>query len=208
MYCPRCGSANTDTTKFCRQCGLGLTQVSSYVATGGTAQLTPANAQEPSPLAQITATYTPKQKMVLTILFLVFLPGLLAVMSDIIGVAGLLVPVAGVFMCIGIPWAVIHFRNQARLLEQQRWHAQMQMQQMPMGLPVPPLAQPVQQYLQPPMQQQVPVLIHAPVQHPYAQQPVYQAPPVPTNPPNTNPLGTAPGSIIEDETKRLPDQKG
>ena len=36
MYCPRCGSPNTDTIKFCRQCGLALQQVTGYVASGGT----------------------------------------------------------------------------------------------------------------------------------------------------------------------------
>lgn len=39
MYCPRCGSQNTETTKYCRQCGLPLQQVSGYVATGGTGAL-------------------------------------------------------------------------------------------------------------------------------------------------------------------------
>ena len=40
MYCPRCGSPNPDATKFCRQCGLALTQLTGYVASGGTAVLT------------------------------------------------------------------------------------------------------------------------------------------------------------------------
>lgn len=200
MYCPRCGTPNPETTKFCRQCGLGLTQVSSYVATGGTAQLTPGTPSPVSPIAQITAGYTPKQKMVLSILCLVFLPGFLAIMSDSIGFAGALVPAAGIFMCIGIPWAVIHFRNQQRMLEQQQWHAQMQMQQMHPGMPMLPLAPPVQQYLQPPIPQPLP--------QPYAPQPVYQTPQAvsQTNPPNTNPLGTAPSSVIEDETRRLQNQ--
>lgn len=208
MYCPRCGAPNPETTKFCRQCGLGLTQVSSYVSTGGTAQLTQGTPAPVSPLAQITAGYTPKQKMVLSILCLIFLPGFLAIMSDIIGFADALVPVAGIFMCIGIPWAVIHFRNQQRLLEQQQWQAQMQMQQMPMSMPMPPLAPPVQQYLQPPLQQPVQMPGQQPFQQPYAPQPVYQAPQAGPqhNPPNTNPLGTAPSSVTEDETRRLQNQ--
>jgi hypothetical protein len=206
MFCPRCGAPNPETTKFCRQCGLGLTQVSSYVSTGGTAQLTPSTPSPASPIAQITATYTPKQKMILSILCLIFLPGFLAVMSDFIGLADALVPVAGIFMCIGIPWAVIHFRNQQRLLDQQQWQAQMQMQQMQMGVPLPPIAPPVQHYLQPPTQQ--PVQMPVQQSQAYVPQPVYHAPqPAPQpNTPNTNPLGTAPGSIIEDETRRLQNQ--
>ena len=204
MFCPRCGSPNPETTKFCRQCGLGLTQVSSYVATGGTGQLTPPPAGAASPLAQLTAGYTPKQKMVLAILCLVFLPGMVAIMTDPFGVDGFFVPLAGLLMCVGIPWAVIHFRNQARLLEQQHWQAQMQMNQFPQGMPVPP-AQP---YLQAPQQPPIQTPVAPPYQQPYAAQPVYQppSPARPENPPNTNPLGTAPGSVIEDETRRLRSQ--
>ena len=36
MYCAGCGAPNTDTTKFCRLCGLPLTQLADYVASGGT----------------------------------------------------------------------------------------------------------------------------------------------------------------------------
>jgi hypothetical protein len=206
MFCPRCGAPNPETTKFCRQCGLGLTQVSSYVSTGGTAQLTPSTPPPVSPIAQLTANYTPRQKMVLSILCLIFLPGILAVMTDFIGLAAALVPVAGIFMCIGIPWAVIHFRNQQRLLDQQQWQAQMQMQQMQLGVPLPPIAPPVQHYLQPSIQQP----IQMPLQQPqvYAPQPVYQTPQAipPANTPNTNPLGTAPSSVTENETRRLHNQ--
>lgn len=204
MFCPRCGSPNPETTKFCRQCGLGLTQISSYIATGGTGQLTPPAAASTSSLAQLTAGYSPKQKMVLAILCLIFLPGMLAGMSSAIGLEDFFGPVAAVMMCVGIPWVVIHFRNQARLLEQQRWHMQMQMNPYPLGTPVSP----VQPYLQAPPQPQLQVPIAQPIQQPYAPQPVYQAPPPvrPAHPPNTNPLGTAPGSVIEDDTRRLPGQ--
>src|SRR5205085_12654958 len=109
MFCPRCGSPNPDTTKFCRQCGLGLTPVSSYIATGGTGQLMPTGAPVTSQLAQITAGYSPKQKMTLAILCLVFLPGVLAILTDHMGGLGdVMVPLAGMLMCVGIPWVVIH----------------------------------------------------------------------------------------------------
>ncbi len=200
MYCPRCGAPNAETTKFCRQCGLGLTQLAGYVATGGTAQLTPPAPSPVSHLAQMTASYSPKQKMWLTILCLIFLPGFFAVLTDPLGLSDFFVPVMGMLMCVGIPWAVIHFRNQQRLFDQQKWQAQMHMQQMPIGAPMPPMAPPVQQYLQPPMQQPVQMPVQQPLQQPYAPQPVYQAPqPIP----QTNPLGTAPGSVTEDDTRRL-----
>lgn len=202
MYCPRCGTQNIETTKFCRQCGLSLTQVSSYIATGGTAQLMPSAAPStPAPLsqfAQLIAGYSPRQKMWLTILCMIFLPGLAAVMGSPFDY---FVPVLGVFMCVGIPWAVIHFRNQQRLLDQQQWQVQIQMQQMQ-----PPLQS---HYLQPPQQfaQQVPVQMPQPMQQPYAPQPVYQPPvaPQPPKPVDTNPL-KPPASVIEDETRRLPGQ--
>ena len=207
MYCPRCGAPNPETTKFCRQCGLSLTQVSSYVATGGTAQLTPVK-EAASQLTQMTAGYTPRQKMVLAILCLVFIPMMTAIMSDPLGLDDFFVPLAMIFMCVGIPWAVIHFRNQQRLFDQQQWQAQMQMQQMQSSVPLPPIAPPVQHYLQAPLQQPVQMPVQQPFQQPYAPQAVYQAPQAApqTNPPNTNPLGTAPSSVTEDETRRLQNQ--
>lgn len=207
MFCPRCGVPNPETTKFCRQCGLSLTQVSSYVATGGTGQLTPVK-EATSQLTQITAGYTPRQKMILTVLCLVFIPLMTAIMTEPLGLDDFFVPFSILCMCIGIPWAVIHFRNQQRLLDQQQWHAQMQRQQMQAGVPLPPLAPPVQQSLHPPMQQPVQMPVQQPMQQPYAPQPVYQSPQAitPANAPNTNPLGTAPSSVTEDETRRLRNQ--
>lgn len=201
MYCPRCGAPNADTTKFCRQCGLGLTQVSAYVSTGGTAQLTSSQPTPVSQLAQMTASYSPKQKMTLTILALIFLPGLLAVMSDFIGLADALVPVAGIFMCLGIPWAVIHFRNQQRLLDQHLRQEQMHQQAILPQLTPQPYA------LAPQRQPEVPRPSQTPLQQTPAQQPNYQDPQaVPQgNSPKTNPLGTA-GSVTEDETQRLQKQ--
>jgi hypothetical protein len=210
MFCPRCGQANPESTKFCRQCGLGLTPISSYVATGGTGQLAPPpdTAVSASRLAELTAGYSPKQKMWLTILCLVFLPGMIAVMTGPLGMESVFVPMAGVLMCVGIPWAVVHFHNQARLLEQQRWQMQMQMsQQPPMGLSMPPAQQSLPQPQQQPYQAPSHAPMPQPVQQPYAPQSVYQPSPAPPRQsPDTNPLGKAPGSVTEDETRRLRDQ--
>lgn len=153
MYCPRCGAPNTDTTKFCRQCGLPMAQLTGYVASGGAVPPAPSPVA-PAPLDQLTAGMTPWQKMVLAILFFVFLP-------PILGALGMrpLAGIAGMLMVPGILWAVFHFKAQERRLRQQQM----------MQPPLPPLAQP------PP---QPPVL---PAQT--CQPPIYQPPvPPPTNP--------------------------
>jgi hypothetical protein len=197
MYCPRCGSPNNDTTKFCRQCGLALTQVTGYVASGGTGSLTPPPAPTPkrpggNPIGKLTEGMTPRQKKILAILCFVFLPGFFAV-ADI----DFMVPIAGVVMILGIVWSSIYFKNQERrLANQQLWQSQQdlirQMHQQaptpaqPGALPHPalPISQPTQQ--QP-------------------RQPVYQPPMVPSPPP-TNPLKGL-GSVTEEETQRLPDRR-
>ena len=129
MYCPRCGSPNTETTKFCRQCGLPMSQVTDYVSTGGTAPI----AQQPapsssSPALKLTEGLTPKQQLILTILLIVFSPAIFGVLGDVIGlhkIAGGLAGIAAVLTPIGIVWAVFHYKAQLRRLRQQ---AQQQMQ--------------------------------------------------------------------------------
>lgn len=194
MYCPRCGSPNTDTTKFCRQCGLGLTQVTGYVASGGTAQLPTSPAQIPSnPLAKATDGMTPKQKMILTILLLVFSPAIFGTLGGVTGLGdlgGALAGISAVLMPIGIVFTVMRYKAQQRRLQeaQQQMYPQMPMQAMMPPYPAPySLPQPERQ----PVQQTTP-------------QPVYQAPVVPSPPP-TNPI-KIPGSITEDETRRLSGQ--
>ncbi|NOT63237.1 MAG: zinc ribbon domain-containing protein [Acidobacteria bacterium] len=181
MYCPRCGAPNTETTKFCRQCGLALMEVTNYVATGGTSKLT----QPPSQAAQIVSGFSPKQKMILAIMGFIFLPGFFAVLSDVIGAAEILVPICGVIMPIGIVISVMYFRNQAKLLEQSQLASQ------------PPQPYPLPQQTYAPPQPQA-----------YLQMPVMPVSAVPFNEmprttPNTNPLAQ-PISVTEDETKRLP----
>src|SRR5262245_19650379 len=147
MYCPRCGAPNQDTTKFCRQCGLALSQLVNYVASGGTSPLAPTNLPNLSqPVTQSLQGMTPRQKMVLTIIgmtllipFFGIIGGTLFGHGDLAGVPALLLP-------FGVIWAVFHFRNQARRLEQEQWQRQMQMYQMPLGAPPP-----VQAYLQAPV---------------------------------------------------------
>src|SRR6185503_5824058 len=68
MYCPRCGSQNTEATKFCRQCGLALTQVIDYVSTGGTGTFArpPSMQPLPPPLMETAEMLSLKHKRTLT----------------------------------------------------------------------------------------------------------------------------------------------
>jgi zinc-ribbon domain len=118
MFCPRCGSSNSDTTKFCRQCGLPISQVTDYVASGGTAPLTPS----PSSSTRITKSIewmTPKQQLVVTILLLAFLPAIFGTFEGMIGIGGGLAGISAVLMPIGIVLAVFRYSYQKRRLERQ-----------------------------------------------------------------------------------------
>lgn len=46
LFCPRCAMQQTETTKFCRGCGLSMTEVVQYVQSGGKTGL-PASIQGP-----------------------------------------------------------------------------------------------------------------------------------------------------------------
>src|SRR5262245_35752520 len=111
MYCPRCGSQNTEPTKFCRQCGLPLAQVMDYVATGGTGALAPAPSPPlPPPLIETAEMQALKHKRTLTMLSICIAPIILAIilenfplLDDFAGISFLLVP-------IGIVWARFKYR--------------------------------------------------------------------------------------------------
>ncbi|HMV49250.1 MAG TPA: zinc ribbon domain-containing protein [Blastocatellia bacterium] len=181
MFCPRCGSPNPDTTKFCRQCGLGLQAVTGYVAGGGTAQLPQSQPTSSNPIANVTEGLTPKQKMILAILVMVMSPAIFGTLG-----MGSLSGVSAVLMPIGIVFVVMWFKAQQRRLQEAASRQQMYPPAQPYQMP-PPTAYGLPQAGQPTVSQ-----THQP--------PVYQHPP---SPPPTNPLG--PGSIIEDETRRLPE---
>ena len=182
MYCPRCGSQNTDATKFCRQCGLPLTQVSDYVAAGGTGTLAQ---PPPSAFPETSEMLALKQRRTLTILGVCIAPIVFAILAnevfkfgDISGIPFLLVP-------LGIVWARFRYKMQLRRLQErqsQEYYAQQAMPQqaMPQQAPTPKLI------LQPPSDQ--PQLAQS------AQ----------TDAPRTNPLPDAPpGSVVEDETRKF-----
>lgn len=185
IYCPQCGSGMNESTKFCKNCGLPLTQLSTYVQTGGTAPLSgPPTAPTGEPQKpNFLNTLTPRQRLVLLILMLVFAPAFLAVLGDFGGPFRLfeaLVPLAALLMIPGIIWAVFDYRNRMRQLAPPPW---VQGQPLPSASP--------QAHQMPPAQ---------------AQQPPYQ-PPQSLPPQRTRPLSDIQGSVVEGETQRLPENR-
>jgi hypothetical protein len=184
MFCPRCGSQNTDATKYCRQCGLPLAQVIDYVAAGGTGAITQPPASQPPPLPETSEMLALKQKRTLTILSVCIAPVVFAAIvngvfnvGDMAGIPFLLVP-------LGIVWAVFHYRMQLRILQErqlQEYYAHQQPHQpMPQQAPGPKLI------LQPPSD------------------PQQSAQLAQVDAPRTNPLAEpSPGSVVEDETRRF-----
>lgn len=185
IYCPQCGSGMNETTKFCKNCGLPLAQLSTYVQTGGTAPLAspPTSPTSEPKKTNFLDTLTPRQRLVLLIMMFIFAPALLAILGDFGGPFRLfraLVPLAGLLMVPGIIWAVFDYRNRVRQMFTPPW---VQAQPLP---PVNPQA-----YQMPPAQ---------------AQQPPYQ-PPQSLPPQRTNPLTDVHGSVVEGETQRLPENR-
>src|SRR3989442_964541 len=119
MYCPRCGSPFPENTKFCRGCGLPLAAITNFVASGGAEP--PPSAPSPNPpagpLDGLLSGMTPKQRLVLTILFFVFAPTMLGIIIESIGLKQL-AGIPSVLIPIGIVWAVFHYKNRMRLLQQ------------------------------------------------------------------------------------------
>jgi hypothetical protein len=187
MFCPRCGSQNTDATKFCRQCGLPLAQVTDYVATGGTGAL----ASPPSPppaLIETSEMLALKQKRILTILSVCIAPIILAIIADevfhhddLAGIPFLLVP-------LGIVWARFRYKTQLRQLQERQLQEFYERQQYQQSMP---------------QQATGPKLI---IQVPSNQVPSAQPQLAQLDAPRTNPLAEpSRGSVVEDETRKFPE---
>ncbi len=184
MYCPRCGTANTETIKFCRQCGLPLTQVSGYVASGGTGPLVTMSASQQQSasfqLAETSEMLALKQKRALTILAMVLLPPVLAILGEEMFNAGEFVAALFLLIPLGITWALFNYKTKLRRLQEQQ----------------------IQQHnaVQQPGYRQTASSVSIP-------QPMFQSQ---LPPPSTNPLGVAnpaPSSVVEEETRRFHSNK-
>lgn len=117
MYCPRCGTQVNETTKFCRSCGLALVPVTNYVATGGTAPLTPppvtAAGAPLSPARSWWQKLPPGQQMIASILAFIFSVPVLGILAG-----GRLAGLAAILMPLGIIWSVLYFRAKQKELDQ------------------------------------------------------------------------------------------
>jgi hypothetical protein len=179
IYCPQCGSGMSETTRFCKSCGLPLAPLSTYIATGGTAPLTPI----PPPVSQpgLADGLTPKQQLVLTILLIVMSPAIFGILGGALHaghIFGWLVALSGMLIPLGVLWAVFRYKANERRLEQ---HAPPQL---------------------PPQAWQRPAFVPPPVA------PVYQPPQLPQ--PQASPQPEAKsnrGSVVENETQRLPENR-
>lgn len=185
MYCPRCGSQNTDATKYCRQCGLPLAQVSDYVATGGTGAL--ARPAAPPPLPETSEMLALKQQRILTILGVCIAPVIFAILADEVFRVGDIAGLPFLLVPIGIVWARFRYKMQLRRLQERQLqeYYTAQHQSMPQQAPTPKLIiQPQTDASQSAQSAQV-------------------------DAPRTNPLpDPIPGSVVEDETRKFPEQRG
>ena len=121
MFCPRCGAQAAENTRFCRGCGLPLAAVGNFVASGGAeAPAPPVNStgsMAGTPSGGLLAGMTPKQRMVMTILFFIFAPAVMGIIGDSIGLDEL-AALPSVLIPIGIVWAVFRYKNEMRRLTQ------------------------------------------------------------------------------------------
>jgi hypothetical protein len=182
---------NTDTTKFCRQCGLSLQQITGYLATGGTGSLTPpVNVAPPPPhFPETSEMLALKQKRTMTILSVCIAPIILAVITDNMLGLGDLAGIPFLLVPLGIMWASFRYKTQLRRLQEQQIQQYYERQQY---------------YQQPLPQSPAPKLVIQPSAVPPGYTPVDQPQ---MNAPRTNPLADTPrGSVIEDETRKLPEQ--
>lgn len=190
MYCPRCGSQNTEATKFCRQCGLALTQVIDYVSTGGTGTFArpPSMQPLPPPLMETAEMLSLKHKRTLTVLGICIAPIIFAIFADNVLGLGDLAGIPFLLIPLGIVWAKFRYRVELRRLQErqlQEFYERQQPQQ-----PAPQQAMP-QQASGPKLVIQAPSS-QAPSGHPQM------------DAPRTNPLADpSHGSVIEDETRKF-----
>jgi hypothetical protein len=114
MFCPRCGAAGIEEgLKFCRNCGLPLSQVTTYVASGGTNDLTAFNPPPPVPLSKLG--FTPKQVLTLRIVGVLISPALVALLQELLRFPEEIIAITAIF----VPFLVLlsFFRYRAQKMQ-------------------------------------------------------------------------------------------
>ncbi|MGH9767004.1 MAG: hypothetical protein ACREAB_06160 [Blastocatellia bacterium] len=132
-----------------------------------------------------------KQKRLLTILSVCIAPVIIAIIGEAFNVEEL-AAIPFVLTPIGLAWAVFHYKTQLRRLQeqqlQQHYAQQQHHQQAPQQAPGPKL------------------IIQAPSNQPQSGQPQSGQPQL--NAPRTNPLAEpSRGSVVEEETRKFPEQR-
>jgi hypothetical protein len=138
LYCPRCAMQQTETTKFCRGCGLPMMEVVQFVQSGGKTGLSARNPlpmdtfdrvygvteipplkSEATPSASASLTrllhsawdaLSPRQKMVLAMLVTAMSPAILGVLDA----PDKLIGFSAILIPLVILFVFFYFRNQAR----------------------------------------------------------------------------------------------
>ena len=135
-----------------------MAQVSTYVATGGTVNLTPGPGQPP---IEVDEYLTPGQKLARTVVGLLLMIPALAIWAEAMGFDGEIVAIPSVLLPAGIMWAIFHYKS---VMRRRRNQAFQMANSMPAGVPVQYLQQPpVEGYQYPP---QVPQSHTNPLTHP------------------------------------------
>jgi len=181
-----------------------MAQISDYVAAGGTGALAQPPSYSAPPPFQFTETaemLALRQKRILTILSVCIAPVIFAIIAEgmfnvdeVAGIPFLLVP-------LGIAWAIFRYKTQLRQLQEQQlqqYYAQQQYHQ-PMPQQAPQQAPGPKLIIQSPSNQS---------QSSQAQSGQAQPGQPQLNAPRTNPLAEpSRGSVVEDETRKFPEQR-
>jgi hypothetical protein len=192
IYCPRCGTSNPQKVRFCRQCGLAMAPVTGYLSGELPPLANNPDHQSLKPHARILASLTPRQKMVLSIVLAVISPAFFAVL-DLDEVS----PLAAILMPFAIIFAVFYFRNQEKHLRSG----------LPARLVVQPSSLPAAQpsapaYAPPsPLNEPLGTVSEASTDPDLDTDRRLQLPPESLA--GKIPVSTAPGSVTEEETRRL-----
>jgi hypothetical protein len=112
MFCPRCGVITEEGLKFCRNCGLPIAPITSYIASGGTKDLILANS--PPPLTR--SGFTLKQVLALRIAASLLLPAAVGILASFFGLADEVIGLAALLAPFLILLSIFRYRAQAMQL--------------------------------------------------------------------------------------------